>query len=733
MTVRDDSVREQIMQVGGRQLRVAIRPGTGTGPPLLLCNGIGMRLEALRPFVDALDPAIEVIRFDPPGTGGSQLPSRPYRFTTLALLLREMLHNLGHQQADVLGISWGGGLAQQFALLNPRRCRRLILVATSTGPQTMVPPNPLPPVKNLILRRWGDLWGGTAKTDPDALASALHKARISPLSTGFLYQHTAALGFTTLPLLPLIRQRTLVLTGDDDPIIPVANGRILAAGIPHATLHVYHGGHVELVTRPSLLTPLITSFLAAPPHDARRAEQVQTGRHPEDQGPRQAAAETDALAEALQAARAAQQAAETAAAQAAAALRDAREQAAATEGASALCAGEGLTGRDPVTAPNGGSGTAGTRARSHIPRSGYRRRHRGCCVITDVIRQDRNCRGDATWADSVPPSDFDSRLSGNLANERSSHVEDRAVTGRLGAAHPLALHIGDFLTDLGNANASAQTIRAYRGDLIQFAAYHDGEVGELSAAPVRTYLAGIGGLAPSTRKRKRAAVASFCKWAVRHDLLGANPMDKIDTIKVPKSLPRPAPAADINRVLGAICSRRPRKGIPLDRLRDRVLFETAYVCGARASEVCGLYIEDLDLRLDDEHVRIHGKGGSIRTVLLDDRGHVALLKLYLARTGYTSGPLFRATINGSGGPLSYDAAHHRWQGYCGDAGVDIDIHQLRHAHGTELINSGVSIEAVRRRLGHSSAETTQLYALLDDKVADAEIRAARRRRDRRSR
>jgi hypothetical protein len=159
---------------------------------------------------------------------------------------------------------------------------------------------------------------------------------------GYLYQHTAVLGFTTLPLLPIIRQRTLVLTGDEDPIIPVANGRILAAGIPHATLHVYHGGHVELVTRPSLLAPRITSFLAAPPHDARRAEQVQTGRHPEDQGPRQvadgtvaalaalaaqAAAEADALAEALQAARAAQQAAETAAAQAAAALRDAREQA----------------------------------------------------------------------------------------------------------------------------------------------------------------------------------------------------------------------------------------------------------------------------------------------------------------------------------------------------------------------------------------------------------------------
>ena len=354
MPVRDDYVREETMQVGGTPLRVAIRPGTGTGPPLLLCNGIGMRLEALRPFVDALDPAIEVIRFDAPGVGGSQLPNLPYRFTTLALLLRDLLHSLGHQQVDVLGISWGGGLAQQFALLNPRLCRRLILVATATGPQTMVPPNPLPLVKNLVLRRYGDLWGGSAKTDPDALTRALRKAQISPLSMGYLYQHTAVLGFTTLPLLPLIRQRTLVLTGDEDPIIPVANGRILAAGIPNATLHVYHGGHVELVTRPSLLTPMITSFLAAPPHDARRADQAQTGRRPEDWGPRQVAdgaaaaqaaqaaqaaraaqatAEADALAEALQAALAVQQAAEAAVAQAAAALRVAREQAAAAQAA----------------------------------------------------------------------------------------------------------------------------------------------------------------------------------------------------------------------------------------------------------------------------------------------------------------------------------------------------------------------------------------------------------------
>ena len=130
---------------------------------------------------------------------------------------------------------------------------------------------------------------------------------------------------------------------------------------------------------------------------------------------------------------------------------------------------------------------------------------------------------------------------------------------------------------------------------------------------------------------------------------------------------------------------------------------------------------------------MHGKGGTVRTVLLDDRGYVALLRLYLARSGYTSGPLFRASTNGRGGPLSYDAAHSRWKKYCAAAGTGIGIHQLRHTHATELIDSGVSIEVVRRRLGHASAETTQVYTLLADQVADAEIRAARRKRETRRR
>ena len=112
--------------VDGRQLRVAVRPARrkpscgrdgrrSQRTPLLLINGIGASLELLEPFVHELDPAVEVIRFDPPGVGGSASPPGPYRFTGLCALIASMLTELGYDQVDVLGISWGGGVAQHFA------------------------------------------------------------------------------------------------------------------------------------------------------------------------------------------------------------------------------------------------------------------------------------------------------------------------------------------------------------------------------------------------------------------------------------------------------------------------------------------------------------------------------------------------------------------------------------------------------------------------------------------
>jgi pimeloyl-ACP methyl ester carboxylesterase len=72
----------------------------------------------------------------------------------------------------------------------------------------------------------------------------------------------AIASWTSLHALTLIRQPTLVLSGDDDPLIPTVNARIMARGIPHARLHLYHGGHLALVTEAAELAPVIDRFLA---------------------------------------------------------------------------------------------------------------------------------------------------------------------------------------------------------------------------------------------------------------------------------------------------------------------------------------------------------------------------------------------------------------------------------------------------------------------------------------
>jgi len=259
--------------VAGRQLRVAVRRGDGTRAPLLLFNGIGASLDLLQPFVDALDPALEVIRFDVPGVGGSPLPVRPYRFTGLCRLTAQMLTMLGYDEAvDVLGISWGGGVAQHFAITARRRCRRLVLVSTATG-AIMVPARPAVLVQMITPRRYLDpghlqrvaptLYGGTARDDPQWVTTMMHAQSRVGSPRGYLYQLAAGVGWTSLPFLPLLRQPTLVLSGDDDPLIPLANARLLRRLIPNARLHVYHGGHLSLVTEAAELAPVVDTFLTA--------------------------------------------------------------------------------------------------------------------------------------------------------------------------------------------------------------------------------------------------------------------------------------------------------------------------------------------------------------------------------------------------------------------------------------------------------------------------------------
>ena len=122
------------------------------------------------------------------------------------------------------------------------------------------------------------------------------------------------------------------------------------------------------------------------------------------------------------------------------------------------------------------------------------------------------------------------------------------------------------------------------------------------------------------------------------------------------------------------------------------------------------------------------KGGRRRTILLDDPVLVTALRRYLKVRGYRHGPLFRAEKNHIGGPLRYASVQQLWAKYRQKAQVQASIHQLRHAHATELVNAGVSLETIRRRLGHANAQTVLRYANQHDATTDAEIRFWRRRR-----
>jgi poly(3-hydroxyalkanoate) depolymerase len=264
--------RTPILTISGRAIRVAVREGTPGWPPLLLCNGLGASLELLQPFVDALDPRRPVIRFDMPGVGGSPAPVIPYHLGTLAPLLAGLLDRLGYQQADVLGISWGGGLAQQFALSRPDRVRRLVLVATGPG-ALMVPGHPRVLMRMLSPRRHrdpghaariaGELYGGSARNDPALARDLLHATTRLGSVRGYYYQLISALGWTSLPRLPKLRPPTLILAGDDDPIIPLVNARIMHRLIPRSELHIYHGGHLELAADSERLASTVEAFLNA--------------------------------------------------------------------------------------------------------------------------------------------------------------------------------------------------------------------------------------------------------------------------------------------------------------------------------------------------------------------------------------------------------------------------------------------------------------------------------------
>lgn len=251
------------LQVQGIRTHVRVQ---GEGPALLLLGGFWGELavwQRLTPYL----PGFRVITFDAPGIGGTESPPHPMSLSALSRFALAVLDGVGHRHAHVLGISFGGVVAQQVAVIAPQRVDRLVLVSTSAGMLD------LPSVPGALLRLgWslttarrgvaaGALFGGRVRDDPNLL-ERLHMTPPSSVKAQ-LYRLAGLAGWYEMPW--SVRRPTLVLTGDDDPLIPVSNGQVLAALINGARLVVVPGGgHLMLFDSQDEVGPIVADFLVSP-------------------------------------------------------------------------------------------------------------------------------------------------------------------------------------------------------------------------------------------------------------------------------------------------------------------------------------------------------------------------------------------------------------------------------------------------------------------------------------
>lgn len=252
--------RSSHLLVQGLRTRVDVQ---GDGPPLLLLNGIWGEVAAWRRLSPHL-AEFRTIAFDAPGIGDTEIPPYPMSLPALGRFALAVLDAVGVARAHVLGVSFGGIVAQQVAAIAPHRVDRLVLVSTTCGllhlpgqPHALLSLlSPLP--THLSGAAAGRTFGGRIRRDPAVLAR-LHLD--APRSMEAYWHRLSGLtGWWGAPW--SIRQPTLVLTGDDDPIVPAANSRILASLVPVAKLIVVPGGgHLVLFDSPAAAGPPVAAFL----------------------------------------------------------------------------------------------------------------------------------------------------------------------------------------------------------------------------------------------------------------------------------------------------------------------------------------------------------------------------------------------------------------------------------------------------------------------------------------
>lgn len=276
--------------------------------------------------------------------------------------------------------------------------------------------------------------------------------------------------------------------------------------------------------------------------------------------------------------------------------------------------------------------------------------------------------------------------------------------------------VADFLNHLRERNASPHTVKAYSGDLANFAAYA-GSRGwkEIDHIAIRGFLSQLygKGLSKTSVARSLAAVRSLFRWLAQEGVVEQNPAKLVASPKRPHKLPRVPTIEEMNSVLDA---KMPE--VAAFPERDLLMLELLYGCGIRNSELTGINLDDM--RLSAEAILIRGKGKKERYVPFGDSVRNAL-SAYLPKRLKLLGETRRSTpallVNRRGGRLTTRSVGRIIKKIAVAKGLSPDVHPhtLRHAFGTHMLEEGADLRAIQELLGHERLSTTQRYTQLSMK------------------
>ena len=270
-----------------------------------------------------------------------------------------------------------------------------------------------------------------------------------------------------------------------------------------------------------------------------------------------------------------------------------------------------------------------------------------------------------------------------------------------------------FVKSLGQRNVSVHTIKAYSGDLDEFASYAGARNWkQIDHVTIRGFLSHLyeKGLGKTSVARALAAVRSLYRWLAQEGVVEQNPAALVSTPKLAKKLPRVPTIEEMNNVLDG---QMPE--VAAFPERDRMMLELLYGCGIRNSELIGINTDDI--RLSNEAILIRGKGKKERYVPFGDSVRIALAAYLPARQRRLEECKKNSSallINLRGGRLTTRSVGRIIKKIAIAKGLSPDVHPhtLRHAFGTHMLEEGADLRAIQEMLGHERLSTTQRYTQL---------------------